>query len=129
MAIPIAIYLAINAGRPSAHGWGVAMSTDTALALGLLAVLGRDIPDRMRVFVLTVFVVDDLVALLVIAVFYSGQISFVPLRLALAVFALLLLAVRLRLQRRSVFVVLGIVMWVRCGPAGSTRSRRAWPSG
>jgi Na+/H+ antiporter NhaA len=111
MAIPIAIYLAINAGRPSAHGWGVAMSTDTALALGLLAVLGRDIPDRMRVFVLTVFVVDDLVALLVIAVFYSGQISVTPLLTALAVFALLLLAVRLRLQRRSVFAVLGIVMW------------------
>ncbi len=111
MAIPIAIYLAINAGRPSAHGWGVAMSTDTALALGLLAVLGRDIPDRMRVFVLTVFVVDDLVALLVIAVFYSGQISLVPLLVALAVFALLLLAVRLRLQRRSVFAILGIVMW------------------
>ena len=111
MAIPIAIYLAINAGRPSAHGWGVAMSTDTALALGLLAVLGRDIPDRMRVFVLTVFVVDDLVALLVIAVFYSDQISFTPLLVALAVFALLLLAVRLRLQRRSVFAVLGIAMW------------------
>ena len=73
MAVPIAIYLSINAGRPSAHGWGVAMSTDTALALGLLAVLGRDVPDRMRVFVLTVFVVDDLVALAVIAGFYSGS--------------------------------------------------------
>ena len=118
MAIPIAIYLSINAGRPSAHGWGVAMSTDTALALGLLAVLGRDIPDRMRVFVLTVFVVDDLVALLVIAVFYSDRISFMPLGVALAAFALLLLAVRFRLQRRSVFVGLGIVMWAALRASG-----------
>src|SRR6478736_3063762 len=60
MIIPVGIYLLINQGRLSVHGWGVAMSTDTALALGVLAVLGRDIPDRMRVFVLTVFVVDDL---------------------------------------------------------------------
>jgi Na+/H+ antiporter NhaA len=111
MAIPIAIYLSINAGGPGAHGWGVAMSTDTALALGLLAVLGRDIPDRMRVFVLTVFVVDDLAALLVIAVFYSGRISVMPLGMALAAFALLLLALRFRLQQRWVFAVLGIVIW------------------
>jgi Na+/H+ antiporter NhaA len=111
MLIPIGIYLLINMGRPSVHGWGVAMSTDTALALGVLAVLGRDIPDRMRVFVLTVFVVDDLTALVVIAVAYSGQISVTPLVVALAAFALLVLAVRFRLQQQVVFVGLGIVMW------------------
>jgi len=118
MVIPVAIYLAINAGRPSAHGWGVAMSTDTALALGLLAIMGRDVPDRMRVFVLTVFVVDDLVALLVIAAFYSDRISFMPLGMALVAFALLLLAVRFRLQRRSVFAILGIVMWAALRTSG-----------
>ena len=75
MAIPVLIYLAVNAGRSSAHGWGVAMSTDTALALGLLALLGRDVPDRVRVFLLTVFVVDDLAALVVIAVVYSDDIE------------------------------------------------------
>src|SRR5262245_50035478 len=75
MIIPIGIYLLINQGRLSVHGWGVAMSTDTALALGVLAVLGRDIPDRMRVFVLTVFVVDDLAALVVIAVAYSDRVT------------------------------------------------------
>jgi Na+/H+ antiporter NhaA len=111
MLIPIGIYLLVNLGRPSVHGWGVAMSTDSALALGVLAVLGRDIPDRMRVFVLTVFVVDDLAALVVIAVAYSGQISVMPLVVAAAAFALLLLAVRFRLQPQVVFVGLGIVMW------------------
>ena len=111
MIIPIGIYLLINQGRMSVHGWGVAMSTDTALALGVLAVLGRDIPDRMRVFVLTVFVVDDLAALAVIAVAYSDRVTMTPLVVAAAAFALLLLAVRLRLERRMVFVGLGILMW------------------
>ena len=111
MIIPIGIYLLINQGRMSVHGWGVAMSTDTALALGVLAVLGRDIPDRMRVFVLTVFVVDDLAALAVIAVAYSDRVTLTPLAVAAAAFALLLLAVRLRLERRMVFVGLGILMW------------------
>ena len=60
MLVPVLIYLAFNAGRSSAHGWGIAMSTDTALALGVLALLGRNVPDRARVFLLTVFVVDDL---------------------------------------------------------------------
>jgi Na+/H+ antiporter NhaA len=111
MAIPLAIYLAFNAGRPSAHGWGVAMSTDTALALGLLAMFGREVPDRMRVFVLTVFVVDDIGALLVIAFVYSDKITVMPLVVAVAAFAVMVLSVRLRLQRRWVFVVLGIVVW------------------
>ncbi len=111
MAIPLAIYLAFNAGRPSAHGWGVAMSTDTALALGLLAMFGREVPDRMRVFVLTVFVVDDIGALLVIAFVYSDKIVITPLVVAVAAFALMLASQRLRVQRRSVFVVLGIVVW------------------
>ena len=63
MAVPVAIYLAFNAGRPAAHGWGVAMSTDTAFALGMLALVGPRFPDRLRSFMLTVVVVDDLVAL------------------------------------------------------------------
>ncbi|HEY5857418.1 MAG TPA: Na+/H+ antiporter NhaA, partial [Aldersonia sp.] len=118
MAVPIGIYLAINAGRPSAHGWGVAMSTDTALALGLLALLGRDIPDRMRVFVLTVFVVDDLVALAVIALVYSEDISLASLVPALVAFVLLLVAVRLRLRRRLVYVGLGVVLWAALSSSG-----------
>src|SRR6185437_14297550 len=75
----VAIYLAINAGRPSAHGWGVAMSTDTAFALGLLALVGPRFPDRLRAFLLTVAVVDDLVALAVIVLFYSSSIDVTPL--------------------------------------------------
>ena len=66
---------AINAGHSSAHGWGAAMSTDTAFALGMLALVGPRFPDRLRAFLLTVAVVDDLVALVVIAVFYSRHVG------------------------------------------------------
>jgi Na+/H+ antiporter NhaA len=111
MVVPVAIYLAVNSGRSSEHGWGVAMSTDTALALGLLALLGRDVPDRVRVFLLTVFVVDDLAALGVIAVVYSDKITVVPLIVAIGVFVLLLGATAVRMKQRYVYVGLGIVMW------------------
>ncbi len=112
MVIPVLIYLAVNAGRSSAHGWGVAMSTDTALALGLLSLLGRDVPDRVRVFVLTVFVVDDLAALVVIALVYSKSIELVPLGIAVAVFVVILVARNLNLRQFAVFFVLGVIMWV-----------------
>jgi Na+/H+ antiporter NhaA len=111
MALPVLIYLAFNAGRSSAHGWGVAMSTDTALALGLLALIGSEVPDRVRVFLLTVFVVDDLAALVVIAVVYSHRIRFVPLAVAIAVFAVLLLATWRGMRQRSLYVMLGVVVW------------------
>ncbi len=118
MVIPVCLFLAVNAGRASAHGWGVAMSTDTALALGLLALIGRDVPDKVRVFLLTVFVVDDLVALVVIAIVYSEQISVIPLALAAAVFAVLLVARVRGVRQRSVYTVFGLVIWTALMSSG-----------
>lgn len=111
MIIPALIYLAANAGHSSAHGWGIAMSSDTALALGLLALLGRQVPDRLRVFVLTVFVVDDLAALVVIAVAYSGHIDVLHLGIAIALFAVLLVASVRGVRGRFVYMALGVAMW------------------
>jgi Na+/H+ antiporter NhaA len=111
MVTPVLIYVAFNHGGPGAHGWGVAMSTDTALALGLLALVGRGVPDRVRVFLLTVFVVDDLIALLVIAVVYSENISLMPLVIAIAAFAAVLVAAVLKLRHPVIYVALGIVTW------------------
>jgi Na+/H+ antiporter NhaA len=111
MVVPVAIYFAANAGHPSTHGWGVAMSSDTALALGLLALIGRDVPDRVRIFLLTVFVVDDLAALVVIALAYSTHIDLLHLGIAAAVFAVLLIAAARRVRTRSLYVALGLVMW------------------
>ena len=118
MVVPVLVYLAFNAGRPSAHGWGIAMSTDTALALGVLALLGRRVPDRVRIFLVTVFVVDDLAALVVIALVYSDEISLGPLLLAVALYAGLLVAVRLRMQQRWLFVGLGVAMWAALMSSG-----------
>jgi Na+/H+ antiporter NhaA len=111
MLIPVLIYLAVNHGGPGAHGWGAAMSTDTALALGLLTLIGRNVPDRVRVFLLTVFVVDDLVALIVIAIAYSSNIRVMPLVTAVATFALFLLARVTQVRYAAVYVLLGIVIW------------------
>jgi Na+/H+ antiporter NhaA len=111
MVVPVLIYLAINSGHTSTHGWGVAMSTDTALALGLLAILGRDVPDKVRVFLLTVFVVDDVAALLVIAFVYSDHIDAEHVILAVALFAILLEVTALHMQQRWVYATLGILIW------------------
>ena len=111
MVVPVLIYLAFNAGGPGSHGWGVAMSTDTALALGLLALVGRGVPDRVRVFLLTVFVVDDLLALVVIAVVYSEDIKLMPLTAAIVAFAVVLALSLLRVRRAWIYVILGVLMW------------------
>jgi len=114
----IGIYLAFNAGRPSAHGWGVAMSTDTAFALGLLALVGPRFPDRLRAFMLTVVVVDDVVALLVIAIFYSGSIHVTPLVVALVFYTAVFVLRTIRFRGGPVYFVLGTGAWVGLQKAG-----------
>ena len=91
MLVPVAIYLGINSGHASVHGWGAAMSTDTAFALGMLALLGSRLPTALRAFILTVTVVDDFVALGVIAVAYSDRIAVAALVVALGIFGVVLL--------------------------------------
>jgi Na+/H+ antiporter NhaA len=118
MLVPVAVYLGLNAGQTSAHGWGAAMSTDTAFALGALALVGPRFPDRLRAFVLTVVVVDDIVALIVIATVYSDDITMRPLVEAVAVFALLLVVRAMRVQRGLVYLALGIVLWVAMFDSG-----------
>ncbi len=112
MAVAVAIYLAFNAGRSSAGGWGIVMSTDTAFALGLLALVGPRFPDRLRAFMLTVVVVDDIVALVVIATVYTETLRVVPLLAAVAFFATVLVARSLRFQAGLVCVLLGTAAWV-----------------
>ena len=112
MVVPVLIYLAFNAGRPSAHGWGTAMSTDTAFALGMLALVGPRFPDRLRSFMLTVVVVDDLVALLVIATVYTRRVSAGAFLAALACFAAVLVVRALGARRGLVYAALGAALWV-----------------
>jgi Na+/H+ antiporter NhaA len=112
MALAVALFLVVNAGELSARGWGVAMSTDTAFALGMLALIGPRFPERLRVFLLTVVVIDDVVALLVIATVYTGEVEVVPLVVASALFASILMMVRLHVRRGVAYLVAGIATWV-----------------
>ncbi|MCX5355782.1 Na+/H+ antiporter NhaA [Streptomyces mirabilis] len=112
MLVPVAVYLAVNAGQPSVHGWGAAMSTDTALALGVLAVVGGRMPGGLRVFLLTITVVDDFVALGVITVAYSERVVVPALLVALGVLGVVLLIRRLGVRRGAVYALLALVIWV-----------------
>ncbi len=112
MAVAVAVYLAFNAGHSSATGWGIAMSTDTAFALGLLALVGPRFPDRLRAFMLTVVVVDDIVALVVIATVYTEQVSVSALIVAFGLFAAVLVLKALRVRIGLVYVALGAAVWV-----------------
>jgi Na+/H+ antiporter NhaA len=112
MVVPAVIFLAFNAGTRNAHGWGTAMSTDTAFALGALALAGKGLPDRVRTFLLTFSVVDDLVALVIIAIAYSGSVSAVPLVFGIAFLAMILL-LRLRGVRNGLaYFAFGLAAWI-----------------
>ena len=115
---PVAIYLAFNAGHSSARGWGVAMSTDTAFALGALALVGRRLPDRVRTYLLTFSVVDDLAGIVVIAVVYSGHIRPVPLLAGCGFLALAALARFRRVRYGPVYLVLGAAAWIAVYSSG-----------
>lgn len=111
MAVPVALFLAVNAGHRSVHGWGAAMSTDTAFALGMLAVVGRGLPSGLRVFLLTITVVDDFVSLGVIAVAYSEEVDVPALLVAIAVFGTVVLARALKVRHGLVYAFLAVVAW------------------
>jgi Na+/H+ antiporter NhaA len=112
MIVPIGIYLASNAGRPTAAGWGTAMSTDTAFALGMLALVGSGFPDRVRTYLLTFAIVDDVAGIVVIAVAYSGHIDLVALAIGVALLAVAVLARGWRVRRGTVYALLGVAAWI-----------------
>ena len=118
MLVPILIYLAFNAGKSSAHGWGAAMSTDTAFALGLLALVGSSFPTRLRAYLLTVSVVDDVTALLVIAIAYSENVSVGPLLAGIGFFGCILLVRAANIHFGPVYFLFGTAVWVSFYKAG-----------
>src|ERR671935_1069699 len=117
-AAAVAIFLAFNASRSSAHGWGAAMSTDTAFALGMLALVGRRFPFRLRAFMLTFSVVDDVIALAVIATVYAAGIHAWLLVIGIAVFGVIVACVLLQIRRGPLYALLGIVGWVALSRSG-----------
>ena len=119
MLVPIAIYLAINAGRRTAHGWGAAMSTDTAFALGALALVGgKRLPDRVRTYLLTFSVVDDLLGLAVIAIFYSSHVRWLALLIGVALLVVYGVLTRRGFRNGPAYLVLGLAAWVAFWQSG-----------
>jgi Na+/H+ antiporter NhaA len=112
MIVPIAIFLAINAGGAPRGAWGAAMSTDTAFALGMLALVGSRYPNSLRAFILTVAVVDDLVALLVIAIAFTNTVHAVALAVGITVFIVILVLRYRGVHNGGPYLALGIVAWV-----------------
>jgi Na+/H+ antiporter NhaA len=112
MAVPVLIYLAFNSGLESQHGWGTAMSTDTAFALGMLALVGARRLDRLRAFLLTVVVIDDVVALAVIALAYTEHVAVGALLAAAGLFAVVLVVRALHVHGGWLYFALGLAIWV-----------------
>ncbi|HVF53621.1 MAG TPA: Na+/H+ antiporter NhaA [Actinomycetota bacterium] len=112
MVVPAAIYALLNWAGPGASGWGIPMATDIAFALGVLALLGDRIPSGLKVFLLSLAIVDDVGAILVIALFYSAGIDLQWVALAAFVVGIVALLKKMDVKSIPVFVFLGFVMWV-----------------
>ena len=112
MVGPALIYFAFNAGTASARGWGVPVATDIAFALGILALLGNRVPTSIRVFLAALAIVDDLLAVLVIAVFYTSTLNVSMLLLAVAITAVLYAGNRLRIFSLWFYGILGFLLWL-----------------
>lgn len=118
LAVPAVIYLLFNAGTEAAHGWGVVMSTDTAFLVGILALFGPACPDRLRLFLLTLAIVDDIGAITVMAVFYNNGVEPVALIIAGALVVAMLALRWLRVWRLTPYAVVGIALWFAVNASG-----------
>jgi NhaA family Na+:H+ antiporter len=112
MVVPAGIYLAVTAGGAGAGGWGVPMATDIAFALGVLTLAARHAPAGLKPFLLTLAIVDDIGAILVIAVVYSSGISWGALGVAVLVVAGILLLQRIQVRAAPPYLLLGVALWL-----------------
>jgi NhaA family Na+:H+ antiporter len=118
MVIPALIYLAVNLGHPTVRGWAIPCATDIAFALAVLAVTGRFLPAALRAFLLTLAVVDDIGAIIVIAIAYTSSIRLLPLVAAAALLAVFWLLQRLRFTWWWLMIPLAVVIWALVHESG-----------
>jgi Na+/H+ antiporter NhaA len=116
--MPALIYLAFNPSPPALHGWGIPISTDTAFVVGVLALFGPRCPDQLRLFLLTLAIADDIAAIAVMAIFYTGGVS-APALVAVLVLTLVLVGLRwARVWQLQAYVVVGLLLWVAVFASG-----------
>ena len=112
MVVPAAIYVFFNWGNEAAmQGWAIPMATDIAFALGILSLLGKRVPMKLKVFLLALAIIDDLGAIIIIAVFYTSSMSFLSLGMAAVLIALLFVMNRQGVINNTAYILVGIVLW------------------
>jgi len=109
--VPAVIFWIFNHGSPSANGWGIPMATDIAFALGILSLLGKRVPSSLKVFLAALAIVDDLIAILIIALFYSTGFKIDYLLYAALLFGIMILLNRLRVQNILFYLIPGVLLW------------------
>ncbi|SDX47599.1 sodium/proton antiporter, NhaA family (TC 2.A.33.1.1) [Modestobacter sp. DSM 44400] len=118
LAVPALLYLAVNPSGPASSGWGIVMSTDTAFTLGVLALFGPRCPDRLRLFLLTLAIVDDIGAIGVMALFYTDAVVVPGLLVALALVGVLLAMRWMGVWRLTPYVLVGVALWLAVHESG-----------
>lgn len=111
MVVPAAFFMVFNFGQPTQRGFGIPMATDIAFALGILSLLGKRIPLALKIFLTALAIIDDLGAILIIAIFYTSDLHFGYLLGSLSVFTLLLILNRMNVLKLYVYLLFGLVMW------------------
>jgi len=111
MLLPAGIYLLFNVGTETHHGWGIPMATDIAFAIGILSILGKRVPIALKVFLTALAIVDDLGAIVVIAIFYTTEVAADYLLYALGIFLLLTFINRMGVKSVWVYLIPGVFMW------------------
>lgn len=111
MLIPAGIYALFNTGTETAHGWGIPMATDIAFAIGILSILGKRVPVALKIFLTAVAIVDDLGAILVIAIFYTTELHSTYLLYALGIFTVMMFLNRIGIKSIWLYLIPGIFMW------------------
>ena len=118
MLVPVAFYLMLQSGQPGQHGWGAVMATDTAFVVGCLALLGSRIPQSLRVFMLSLAIVDDIGAILVVAIGYSGHIGWSALGLGVVGVALVRLMTLIGVRTFPAYFLVGGFVWLAVDASG-----------
>src|SRR5687767_3921812 len=111
MLVPALLYLLINFGKDTQSGFGIPMATDIAFAVGILSLLGNKVSPMLKIFLTALAVIDDLGAILLIAIFYTHSLSLLYLLIALGIFGLLLVLNRLKVHSLTIYIIGGIAMW------------------
>ena len=112
MLVPVSLYVAPMIGQPGMQGWGTVMATDTAFAIGALALFGRRIPHSLRIFLISLAIFDDLGAIVVVAIGYGASLNLVPLGLAIVALGIVAVLARVGIRGIPIYVVLGALVWL-----------------